>query len=542
MLFVATTAAAPVQAADDSPVDIGRRIYHEGVLPGGQPLVATRPEGLMLQGRYAACVTCHRRSGMGSVEGLGKAAILVPPVAGPVLYAPALFASSFLDDAHHYIPNETWRRAMTRPAYEEETLSEALRIGVNSAGTPLEAPMPLYDLAPGAAAGLAAYLQSLGSEPDPGVAEDVLHVATVITPDVDPEDAEALLGVLRVWASTAASAGKPWRLHEWRLSGPADSWQTQLDTLYEERNVFAVLSGLGSAQWTSVHAFCEAKGVPCLLPSIDVAPAGDAGNFAVYYSAGVTLEARILARYLGGGAAEIGGRIVHLYADDAGRIAAEAFRADSRTGDIESVVVRYHVTAPRAAFREVGTDDVLVLWLRQGEIAQLVAEAPVPLTDAVYLSALLATPEDVVLPAAWKQVTSFVTLFDDFGLQGEIARLRLERWLEQNGLAAPANRRLQADAYAASYLFNAAIAAIRQQEVRRPTVPLTREHLLESLENLVSKYSDGTRFIDTESHVAWYGRMSLGPGQRNAARGGSVVSYESPESNRLQAISERIVP
>ena len=542
LLVVATATAAPVQAADDALVETGWRIYHEGILPNGQPLVATRPEGLMLEGRYAACVTCHRRSGMGSIEGLGKAAILVPPVAGPVLFAPALFANSFLDDAHHYIPNETWRRAMTRPAYDEATLAEALRSGRNSAGTPLEAPMPLYDLAPDAAAGLAAYLRSLGSAPDPGVAEDALHVATVVTPDVDSEDAEAVLGVLRVWARTAASAGKPWRLHEWRLSGPANSWSAQLDALYAEQNVFAMLSGLGRSEWTPVHAFCEKQGVPCLLPSVDVVAAGDKGLYAVYYATGVTLEARILARYLEDEAPTVGGRVVHMYADDAGRVAAEAFRADSRTGDIESVIFRYHVTAPQAAIREVGADDVLVLWLRRDEIAQLVAEAPEPLADSVYLSALLATPEDVDLPADWKRVSRFVTLFDDLGLQGEIARLRLERWLEQNDLAVPANRRLQADAYAASYLFNAAIGAIRKQEIRRPAVPLTREHLLESLEDLVSKYSDGTRFVDTESHIAWYGRMSLGPGQRIAVRGGSIVEYESPDSNRLVAVSDKIVP
>ena len=131
---------------------------------------------------------------------------------------------------------------------------------------------------------------------------------------------------------------------------------------------------------------------------------------------------------------------------------------------------------------------------------------------------------------------------DDFGMQAEIARLRLERWLEQNGLGAPANRRLQADAYAAAYLFDASIAAIGRQQSRRPAVPLTREHVLEVLEDRVAKYDDGTKFIDTEIHVAWYGRMSLGPGQRIAVRGGSIARYASQESQRLVAVGDRIVP
>jgi hypothetical protein len=140
-----------------------------------------------------------------------------------------------------------------------------------------------------------------------------------------------------------------------------------------------------------------------------------------------------------------------------------------------------------------------------------------PATDRIFISALLATPEEVSLTPAWKQQAHFVSLFDDTGLQAEIARLRLERWLEQKGLLANANRRLQADAYAASYLLNDALGDIRKQEVRRPAVPLSREHLLETLETLVNKYDDSTGQVYTDSHVAYYGRMSLGPRQRVAS-------------------------
>ena len=101
---------------------------------------------------------------------------------------------------------------------------------------------------------------------------------------------------------------------------------------------------------------------------------------------------------------------------------------------------------------------------------------------------------------------------------------------------------MQADAYAACYLFNEAISEIRAQEVRRPPVPLNREQVLEMLEVVTSKYSDGTDFVDPDSHVAYYGRMSLGPWQRVAVRGGTILRYASPESGKLVAVSERIVP
>ena len=75
-----------------------------------------------------------------------------------------------------------------------------------------------------------------------------------------------------------------------------------------------------------------------------------------------------------------------------------------------------------------------------------------------------------------------------------------------------------------------------------PPVPLSREHVLELLEELTSKYSDGTGLVDPDSHVAFYGRMSLGPWQRMAVRGGAVLRYASPASEKLVTVSERIVP
>jgi mono/diheme cytochrome c family protein len=523
-------------------VEAGRRIYQLGILPDGDPLVATRPEGLVLEGRYAACATCHRASGMGSIEGIGKDAILVPPLAGPVLFAPARFATTYLNDYHHYVPNDTWRRAMTRPAYDEASLAVSLREGLNPAGQRMAAPMPLYDMDEAAVAALAAYLRTLGRASDPGVEADVVHLATVITPDAEPSSVEAVLGVVRVWASSARAAGKPWRLHEWRLTGPAGEWQAQLDGLYQARPVFALLSGVGLAEWRPVHAFCEQRRIPCLMPSVEVAPVEEEGHYSVYLSPGVGLEARILAEYVTGDDS-LPGCVVQVFSDAAGEHAAAvlAGRVTSRALDVQT---RDFPEVPAEALLDgLGPSDLLVLWLRPAEVQQLVAARPAgPTAGQVILSALLANPEDVDLPPAWRQRASYVSLFDDLSLQGEIARLRLVRWLERSGLPTGLNRRLQADAYAASYLLNDAVGDIRGQESRRPPVPLTREHVLEVLEDEVQKLSDGTQLIDEDSHVVYYGRMSLGPGQRAAVRGGSILRYASPDSTRLVAASRHIVP
>lgn len=531
-------------------LEAGRRLYQEGVLPNGEPMVAMRPEGFEIEGRYAACMTCHRRSGMGSIEGLTDSTVLVPPIAGPVLFAPARFADSFLDYTHHYVPNEAWRRALKRPAYDTQSLARAMRTGLDPGGERLVPPMPLYNLDDEAITALDAYLKQLSSEASEGIEEAAIHIATVITPDVSKDRADAVIGVLKAWSRMARGAGKPWRLQVWRLSGPPAGWRAQLDARYQQQPVFALLSGIGGAEWAPVHEFCEQRSLACVLPSVDVVPDPQGDHYSVYYSRGVELEAGILARHLQQVLAEPDAqrRIVQLYSDASGehaaRLLAAGLAGSKLAGSKAQTIVReYESAKPLAAVRDVNGEDVLVLWLRADEIMQLVAARPHGLdAGAVYLSSLLAAPDEIRLPANWKRRLHFVSLFDDHGVQGEIARLRLQRWLATVGLGDNGNRRLQADAYAASFMLNEAFGEIRDQELRRPEVPFTREHVLEVLETLIDKYDDSTGLVTLDSHVAYYGRMSLGPRQRVAVRGGTIMRYQSVESGKLAPVGNRIVP
>lgn len=544
MLILPVVAAAA--GADASLIENGRRIYQEGVLPDGSLLRAQRPEGFVMEGEHAACVVCHRRSGMGSVEGNVDTTVLVPPVAGPVLFAPSRYATIPFDPAHHYIPTDAWLRILTRSAYDESSFARAVREGLDPDGKGLVSPMPSFNLDDAAVAALVAYLSQLTGTPAPGVDKDALHLATVVTPDVNPDRSEAVLSVLREWSSySRGGSGVPWKLHVWKLSGDPDTWTTQLETYYRQRPVFALLSGVGSTEWVPVHQFCEQYGIPCILPSVDVAPDPGDGWYSVYYSPGVGLEAGILARYLqeSGLTSAEGTKLIQLYADASGRYAARQLSDRLGSDAITVSKRRFRSISPASALKGIGAGDAVVLWLRPDEIMQLAAEMPQgPEAQTVYISTLLSAPEELSLPAAWKQRVRFVSLFDDLSLQGEIARQRLEERLESAGLTGLRYRRLQADAYAACVLFNEVLGRIRKQEIRRPAVPLSREHVLETLEKLVYKYSDSTDLVDTESHIAWYGRMSLGPRQRVAVRGGTILRYSSPDSTRLTAVSRRIVP
>lgn len=67
-------------AAEDP--SAGERLCRRGLLPSGEPVQAAREAGAVLQGAHAACVNCHRRSGLGSIE----RPISIAPIAGPYLF------------------------------------------------------------------------------------------------------------------------------------------------------------------------------------------------------------------------------------------------------------------------------------------------------------------------------------------------------------------------------------------------------------------------------------------------------------------------
>jgi hypothetical protein len=73
------------QPADADDAALGRRIYLEGVGEGGKPITGVRFGGVVAQGAVLACVTCHKRSGLGSTEGTDT----VSPIAGRFIFQDA---------------------------------------------------------------------------------------------------------------------------------------------------------------------------------------------------------------------------------------------------------------------------------------------------------------------------------------------------------------------------------------------------------------------------------------------------------------------
>ena len=121
---------------------LGERIYRHGILPSGEPTTAAVPGGISVDGTMFSCVSCHLRSGLGSLEG----EVLTPPTNGNVLYKPwdsmqeiARQWSGGMGASKkrymHYLTRGKGGDFPKRPAYTDETLADAIR-GRSEPGRP----------------------------------------------------------------------------------------------------------------------------------------------------------------------------------------------------------------------------------------------------------------------------------------------------------------------------------------------------------------------------------------------------------------------
>jgi hypothetical protein len=520
-LWLAMGGPAPAEpadaAADAAATARGQRIYREGVLPSGKALAAVRENRTAVQGPTAACVNCHRRSGLGNVEGN----YVVPPITAKYLMRSVAENAADLNMSHvagyhqGHVP------------YTESTLARALREGVASDGRTLSGLMPRYDLDAGAMADLSAYLGQLGAGPFPGVSDGALQFATIITPDADPVERAAMLQVMErffaIQAEVIAAETRPlrssreikyrvtrqWHLHVWELTGPPATWERQLHEKMAIEPVFAVVSGLGRSTWEPVHRFCEDAQVPCLFPNVDLPVVREGDFYTAYFSRGVLLEADLLGQWLGGAADRAGsGRMVQVYRrGDVGVAAsaslAAAARAEGWTVEARELPAQAQAGDVARALADVGRGDALMLWLRAPDLAALPTAPP---ADTVLASGLLTGLESAPLPPAWR-ARAHLSYPVDLP-QRRLARMNFPfGWFRVQHIPITAER-VQVDTYLACV-----ITAETLGHVLDSFVP---DYLLERLEMMISR-----RLAN-----AYFPRLGLAPGQRFASKGGYVVHFD----------------
>jgi hypothetical protein len=499
-------------AAQVSPeVERGRAIYMEGRY-AGQPVRASRPDMGPLPAHAVACVTCHRRSGLGGIEG----SVPVPAIATQVLMAPGQPPSRDMR-----VPMQ-WLRHQARSAYTEPLLVRLLQEGIDPDGHHVAAVMPRYELTAQAQRDLLAYLAARPLRPTLGITAATLHLATVVTEQAPAGRQRAVRVAMQAWSRTMGLGGRRVQWQEWPLVGEPATWAAQLRAHWQAQPVYALVSGAGGKEWAPVEAFCESQQLPCLFPSIDRIPVRDDRYWSVYLSGGIDAEAHMLAQHLSQstGAAKAQ-RVVPVARTEGGHAAAQRLRQLLQT---EGGVPVVPTLGPQDDWPQQ-SGDLVVLWLDPQEVGQWlrrhshltskvdeiesVAGRPGVL-HSVLLSAQLAPAQRTPIEAAWRPLVRWISQQADPVKQAAAGAMSLRPWMRQLGLPDDLDALALSDAHAATYFFSDALALTRGV--------LQQDFLLERLEQAIDRRPPG----------AHYFQLSLGPGQRVAAKGGFLLGFTPP--------------
>lgn len=557
--------ASPQEAstADDELLVIGRRIYREGVLPSGEPLRGLGEANVTLTGVEAACATCHRRSGYGSSEG----PIEVRAITGPALFGdrvapiapgspavPVAVADELGLTAAEVARNRArllrdaraaqFFGTRQRPAYDDASLVHALQEGIDVTGSRMKASMPRYALDPASQVALTAYLRTLSAQVSPGVTDDRVHFATVIQPGSDPAQRRAMLDVFQTFiqdrnlglrAQAQREQGgvkrlgrkyRDWVLHVWDLTGSSDTWPRQLEAYYQAQPVFALLGGLGNANWRPIHEFSERFEVPCILPQTELPVLAKGDFYTVYLSRGVTLEAQALVKYLLN-AGERGPVLQVFRQGEANVVGAGAF-SEAWTAATGAAPMDIPLEEdPDEAFwqrlSQQANGATLVLWLSNPdlELAQALTAAGSRVKAIYIFSSLLTTPRKGLTADATGQVRLVYPQDPPMLRDARVAVVK--RWLRNNGIA-PGDEKVQMNAYLA--------ATVTGMLVTHGKDTYSREFLLERMEHR----------LGTALEPSIYPHLSLGPGQRFASKGSYIVAVGGANDQDLTPVSEWIVP
>ena len=495
-------------------VEIGRKLYQQGRKPDGLPVKAFVLGNVEVSGNQFPCMNCHRRSGLGGPEGTK----FVLPTNGRSLLTPRV-------DIY-----------MARPAYTLASFGAALGQGVNPKGQIFDPVMPIYELTDPEVRALFSYLETLSFDYSPGLTDEVLHVATVIDKSVDSQTRKEMMTVLETFFANKNAktrneqkrqkfgpfyqeyrnkAYRKWIHHIWELSGPAESWPEQLETYYQQQPVFAMVSGMVSGEWKTIHEFCQLNKIPCLLPNTNLPVVNVTEDFyTLYYSKGLALEAQVLAV----DAKKTGSirNIVQVYQPgSAGETGARVLHANSGLHELKiiDIALTGKVSWSSLWHQLINTKtDAIVLWLDANDLDEFAKQFKrQPIHLPIYISSLLINGDPSLLP---ESIRKNGRLIHPFNLPEEHKSrfFLVDVWLRGNKIPL-SNPRIQGQTYYSCLILNAGLNHIKRY--------FYREYLLDLIDH-------GGRMAQYSGN---YPRLSFGPEQRFLAKGAYVINLLTNDSN-----------
>ena len=506
---------------------LGERMYRDGILPSGESLQAVIKGDIAVDGKMFSCLSCHRRSGMGSYEGR----VITMPINGPTLYNPLSPLGDLRRSTRERLPR-FFRSGEKRSAYTDESLALAMRSGEDPGGRALHPVMPRYFLSDSDMEIMIFYLKNLSRVISPGVSDTTLYLATVITEDVSREDREAMLVPLR---RTIESWGKSRQMElrakkspfteermlkgfrkmslaVWYLKGKPESWRSQLEEYYRNGPVFALVGGITNGEWEPIHKFSEEHKIPSILPVTDLPVISDTDWYTLYFSKGLYQEGESAATYLNSAEdlpADIS--VVQVFRNNSRSLAlSKAFQQTWEGFDRrppENIMLAPDEVLPSDFWKRLTAlhrNSVFLLWLGAEDLSAIESIAGVSdRPRAVLASASLLKQGLYSLPEA---VRSFVYITYPYTLPQDEKRLQAapEAWLRGNKIPVT-DIRIQAKMYFISSLLTTPLTMMKSNYYR--------DYLLERIDMME----------DQTYTIGVYPRLSFGPGQRYASKGCYIV-------------------
>ena len=524
-------------------LQLGERMYREGLLPSGKPMRAVVKGDIPLSGTTFTCVSCHLRSGLGSNE-------------GQIITVPTNAARLFKTDYRDYRGlSQEQRDAMAlrslprRPAYTEQSLATAIEAGLDPNQRELHPVMPRYDLSANDMAVLIHYLKSLSAEPSPGVTDKVIRFATVITDEVSQQDREAMLVPLRNFVSRHNNIGsgegsrmaiarnmqemsyafRTIELVPWILKGPANTWATQLSALDSAQPVFALIGGISYGSWRPIHDFCETHRIPCILPITDDPVVTEKDWYTLYFNKGPYQEGLAAAHYLANQVTP--GQAPHLLqifpATPAGEALAKGFRqgwVERRLPPIKEIRLPVGKTVEARLFNPGSRSrrpPTVLLWTGAESFPALAkaAEGPTP-PSLVIMSSSQLKQNLATLPDQARPFTLITYPFRDPKDEPRFSR-KADSYII--GMTTPPNpaTRISTRAYSLIEVLQGGLGAMEQNYYR--------DHLLDAISTL------------GDQSLADFVRLSFGPGQRYASKGCYLMQLTQGPTPELMKKSDWVV-
>lgn len=524
-------------------LQLGEKMYREGVLSSGEPMEAMVMGDIPMDGRMFTCDDCHQRSGLGSEEGT----IITWPTNGKEIYQPRKITGAY-KEPQEKSPAVSTRGQLpkyyqvddARPAYTDQTLAKVLRTGVDPSGRKLDPIMPKFHLDKENMDIMVHYLKNLSVEISPGVDDQSIEFATIISDKVPESKKTAMLSVLQAhidahnaqtrhegkraksgpfYKSEKHQAYRSINLHIWTVTGPESTWNEQLESYYNKQPVFGFLGGITAGAWAPIHRFSEQHKIPTIFPITNQPTISKSDWYTLYFSKGLYQEGESAAKYV---RQHFKGKdtlqIAHIYNPDNARQVALAKGFEQTWQNfadhpLSNLDYNQFLNNPEKILTSQSDNSqpvVLITWLDPDEIHNL--DKISDLSSKISLIIASATLLNNDFSSLSDEIRGALLLTYPVSLPGtsKESQFAVRRWLKARKIEEN-HFDIQAKMYFLGWMLPGALKSMRSE--------FFREYFMEGFDMMT----------DQDYAIAVYPRLTFGPGQRYASKGCYLVKLaEAP--------------